>query len=316
MLSRTLRIYFVVFTVYFAMVIDVDAVQLKKTIAVSRFEDGASSGLVGQGMSDQLSDALVASGNFIVLDRRTMYDITSEQDLATGNRAAASETARKGRILPAQILIRGTITEFGADKRTGGTGINVGGVSFGSNKVVGHVGLIIQLIDTTSGQITDSFRVAVEVKDKGKKMNVKYGLIDFNKEEFKKTPLGQATQTAINTAVDEITKRMSRIPFEGRIIKVEGDTIYTNVGSRTGLDELSQLEAFQTGEQLIDPVTGENLGSEAVKVGRLKITSIEEKFSKGTGESGGPFKVGMILKETAIQQTQALNANRLPESAQ
>jgi len=61
--------------------------------------------------------------------------------------------------------------------------------------------------------------------------------------------------------------------------------------------EASVFDVFQWREHLVDPVTGENLGSERTKVGQIRITSVEEKFSKGFGESGGPFKIGMILQQ-------------------
>lgn len=86
--------------------------ELKKTVAVSRFENkaGISSQMkLGSGMADMLADALIQSGKFVVLERQTLSDVIGEQNLAAGSRAAVSKTAQTGKIIPAQILITNNI---------------------------------------------------------------------------------------------------------------------------------------------------------------------------------------------------------------
>ena len=96
---------------------------LKKVVAVSRFENQTSfvdpsSGSSGQalltnGLADQLTDALIQSGRYIVLERQTLTDVIGEQDLATSGRVQQAQSARTGKLTAAQILIKGTVTEFG-----------------------------------------------------------------------------------------------------------------------------------------------------------------------------------------------------------
>jgi len=47
-----------------------------------------------------------------VLERQTSEDVLAEQDLVASGRAAKSKTAQTGKIIPAQILVTGAITEF------------------------------------------------------------------------------------------------------------------------------------------------------------------------------------------------------------
>jgi len=67
---------------------------------------------LGQDFSTQLSDALVQSGKFIVLSRKDLDVVMAEQDLAGSNRFAKSSAAKTGKVVPAQVLIKGQITEF------------------------------------------------------------------------------------------------------------------------------------------------------------------------------------------------------------
>ena len=285
------------------------AAQLKKTIAVSRFEADAagSEAAIGTGMADQLADALIKSGDFIVIERQTLEDVINEQDIAASGRSSASQSAQTGKIIPAQILIKGSITEFDAETSKGGTGLSISGISLGSSKTTAHVAVVLRIIDTTSGEVLDSVRVEGEARAKGVKFGVEKGGVDFGTEDFKKTPLGEATQIAIDKAVIEIAQKLAEVPFEGRIIKIEGDTIYTNVGARNGVAAGAVLQVSSPGEELLDPVTGENLGSEkGFEVGTIKIDSIEEKFSKASAQSGGPFAVGMKLMGSQMEQAQGV----------
>ena len=276
---------------------DVFATDFKKTIAVSRFENKTAQVVVGEGMADQLADALIQSGKFVVLERQTLEDVVAEQDIAASGRAEVSQTAKTGKLVPAQILIKGTVTEFEAEKQGGGSGISFSGVSLGSSKVSAHVAVILRIIDTTSGQVLDSVRVEGEAKGKKMKIGLQIQGVGLGSEDFKKTPLGEATQIAIDKAVLQIADKLEKIPFEGKIIKITEEGIYTNIGSRNNAKVGDTFDAYSLGEGLIDPDTGESLGSERKKVGAVKITSVDEKFSKATAEGGVSLEKGLVLAE-------------------
>ena len=79
---------------------NINRAKFKKTIAVARFEQRAniaSKYALGTGMADQLTDALVNSHNFVVLERQTLSDVIAEQNLAAGARMAKSKTAQIGK---------------------------------------------------------------------------------------------------------------------------------------------------------------------------------------------------------------------------
>ena len=127
---------------------------VKKTVAVFDFKnDSGYRGKIslGQDFSTQLSDALVQSGDFIVLSRKDLDVVMAEQDLANSDRFAKTKTAQTGKILPAQILIKGQITEFEENTSRGGQGLEVKGFKIGSEKTSAHVAVIVQMIDSTTG---------------------------------------------------------------------------------------------------------------------------------------------------------------------
>ncbi len=258
---------------------------LKKVVAVSRFENKTSYGSggawdIGNGMADQLTDALMQSGQFVVLERQTLGDVISEQDLASSGRAMKSKSARTGKITSAQILIKGAVTEYSQSSSGSNSGVSVMGVHIGGGKSEAHVGLIIRLIDTTTSEVLVSKRVEGKAKSGSFGLDVNIGDVGFGTEGFKKTPLGKATQIAIDNAVEAIAEGLRNIPYQGRVILVKGDNIYLSAGKRTGASVGDVFTVYSRGEELIDPDTGEMLGAEEEELGKVKIYSVKEKFSK------------------------------------
>lgn len=297
-LSISLAIVIGVF-VAFWFHLESDAAMFKKTVAVSRFENKSNwrgQWALDRGMADQLTEALVQSEKFVVLERQTVGDVLAEQDLAASGRAAKSQTAQKGKIIPAQILVTGAITEFEHSSAGGRGGLRVGKFTLGGKGGVAHVGLIIRLIDTTTSQVLDSQRVEGKAKSGGLGFTTTIKDVSFGSAGFKKTPLGKATQQAIDSAVAFIISKMEGVPFQGKVVSVKGDKIYLNVGKRNGVHSGASFLVYRPGEIIVDSDSGEVLGSEEQHIGVVRVSQIKEKFSTGTKVQGGKILKGDIVR--------------------
>jgi hypothetical protein len=83
----------------------------------------------------------------------------------------------------------------------------------------------------------------------------------------------------------------------GKIAKADGEMLYVNAGSEAGVQEGDEFTVYRVGEQIKDPDTGEVLGANEVKVGRVKITSIKgPRLSMAAPLSGSGFRAGDTLK--------------------
>jgi len=275
---------------------------LKKTVAVFDFDNDSgyrAKANLGKDFSMQLSDALIQSGKFIVLSRKDLDVVMAEQDLAKTGRFAKANAAKTGKILPAQILIKGQITEFEEKSKGGGQGLSVKGFSIGAKKSSAHVAVIVQLVDSTTGEIVDSKRVEGEAKAGGLSLGYS-GDFDINTSNFKKTPLGKAVQLAIDRATVYIADRMSNMPWRGKVMLVKEDgTIFVNSGENTGMMTGSTFSVYREGEALIDPDTGMELGRDSSRIADIKITEVKEKFSKARvlGAAQMPIGKGDVVQE-------------------
>jgi curli biogenesis system outer membrane secretion channel CsgG len=266
---------------------------LKKTVAVFEFQNDSgfsSIANLGEDFSMQLSDALVQSGKFNVLTRKDLDVVMAEQDLAQSDRMAKANAAQTGQIIPAQILIKGQITEFEENTSGSGQGLSIKGISLGMQKSSVHMAVIIQLIDSTTGEIIESKRVEGEAKGGG--LDIGYsGAIDLNSSSFKKTPVGKAIQITIDQAVDQIAKKLSSVPWKGKVVTVKDGIVFINSGKSAGINNGDTFTIYKEGEALIDPDTGINLGSEKSKIADVIVNDVQDKFAKAEIKSGSADQI-------------------------
>lgn len=270
----------------------------KKLIAVAEFENKTNwAGQVnlGTGMSDQLITALMNTGRYTVLERENITGVLREQDFAASGRTTAEGGAKIGQISRAQILIQGSITEFG-QQGGGGGGINIKGFTFGGSEESAVVGIDLRIYDTTTGQILSSKACRGVAKASGSSIGYSGGDFGFAMGGEARTPMDFAVRAAIQQAVDFITFELSNVPWAGRVAMIKDGLVYINSGRENGINIGDQFNIYKEGEAVVDPESGLTLGSEVTKIGRVEVVSVEEKFSKATPINGAGFDKNDIVK--------------------
>jgi curli biogenesis system outer membrane secretion channel CsgG len=119
--------------------------------------------------------------------------------------AGGTYAAQVGKLIDAQMLIVGSVTEFEQAEKGSGLGIGLSGplagIGLGGKVVEGHVGMDIRLVDTTTGQVLTSKRAEARVSASDVSLTISTRDADFGGDAFNKTPLGQARRSAIEEAV-------------------------------------------------------------------------------------------------------------------
>jgi curli biogenesis system outer membrane secretion channel CsgG len=266
---------------------------LRYSITVTKFPNEASwSGQwdLGDGFTTILTDALQQSGKFIVLgDADMRKEAMAEQDLvATGRMAGGKKAPQVGRMTPAQLLVRGSITHVQNETSGGGGGLSFKGISLGGSKGKAEVNITIYLVDSATGQVKASQKVVGVAGRRG--LGVGYhggalGGLGGNLEGFQKDNVGKACEDAVVQAVEFLTKQLETIPWEGSVMLANADKVVINRGSREGV---AAGQKFQVGksEELVDEDTGEVLDTEMKTVGTIEVTEAKEKIAYCTPLSG------------------------------
>ena len=271
----------------------------KKLVAVGSFENKAgwkSEWNLSEGMEEMLTTSLVQTNRFIVLERPEVKKMLEEQDFGASDRTTKEGGAKIGKVLRAQILVSGAITEFSTKTDDAGIGIATDKFGVAVKQQKAHVAINLRMYDTTTGEVLFSERVEAKAKATG--IAADYHNKDFaiGGGKFKATPLGKTTQECIDKAVFFIASKMQDVEWQGSIVTVKEGKVYVNAGEKTGIVKGDSFVVYSKGEELVDPETGITLGSEEEKAGRITIISVKEKYSIAIIDEGEEFKRGDIVR--------------------
>lgn len=243
--------------------------------------------------------ALFDTGRFVLVERENLGSVILEQDLQqSGRMAAASEVAQTGKLRPARYLATGEVTGVTADQSGQDGGIGFGGLRLGGGQSNAQIELIVKLVDTTTGSI-----VAKEsITGKAGSSKLRVGVSKFgaraNLGSFAKTPMSEAVQDALNQAAKFIAVQMEEFPNTGQVVSEINGQAILNRGSEHNLSEGGTYAMVEPGDEIIDPGTGQILGTtEGKKLGELTIVRVDEKLSYAEVVGGGPVPaVGTVVR--------------------
>ncbi|MCK4754179.1 MAG: hypothetical protein KAS58_03035 [Calditrichia bacterium] len=290
-------VVFFLFVVFCFQAMSQDLSALKKRIAVISFEDRSGYGHnIGRGVADMLVTSLVESDKFIVIERAELDEILKEQGLGQTGLVTPQSAAKVGQLLGLQRMITGSITEFGSKQSKVGGGI--GGFNLGVSTTTARVVVDLRIINVNTGEIVMAKSAEGEDSSTGLD-NVGMDDIDFhNSSTWDNTQLGIASRESIIECVEFITEDMAGLPWEGKIIKASGTTIYMKPGSKGGVQPGMVFSIYRAGEELIDPDTGLSLGSEESKIGEIQYTGdvADGKAGKALVKSGTGFQAGDLVR--------------------
>jgi curli biogenesis system outer membrane secretion channel CsgG len=278
---------------------DVSAGGLRFSIMVTKFENHAGYNGGQFNLSDtwgeMLTDSLQQSGKFIVLGQQDMRDAAmKEQDFAKSGRVAGGDKApTTGNMTPAQLLVKGVITNFQTTSGQHG-GVAFGGVRLGGGGDSAEINAEIYVVDSTTGQVVASKKVLGSVKSSALSVGFTDRNFSGDMGGFKKTNVGTAMEHAIDDAVAFIVTQIPTLHWSGNVVLVKGTQVYINRGSREGV---VAGETFKVGtsEILRDPATGETLDVAFTEKGQIKVQSVKEKIAICTIVSGEGLENGMSV---------------------
>ena len=249
---------------------------------------------IGDGLAAQLATELTRTGCFVVLDRTGLSNVLREQELALAGVVRSETGPRPGGVLGAEVLIKGTVTEFEASKR--GRGINLGlalpnapvGMRLGRNGSMAHVGLDIAVVNATTGEVMHAHRVQADSAAGGWTVGLDHRRGSVGGDSFRKSPLGIAARNALGKAIVHIAEDLSGVPWRGQIIDSIDGQVFVNAGRSSGVEVGTVYRVSKVLRTLVDPATGLVLDTLEREIGALRITAVHAKYS--VAEPVGEFK--------------------------
>jgi curli biogenesis system outer membrane secretion channel CsgG len=260
--------------------------QQRLRVAVFDFQNNSEqsywfSGDLGPALRNMIDTAFsenaTLSKMFSVVERDKLALVLKEQGLASTGALDPTTAAKIGRILGVKYIVTGAISTFTINT-TQGALAKFGGV--GGKLVQAHTRADVRFIDTTTAERVISVSAEGEVKKGG-------GFFRGNSLS-RDAEWGVASETLGNVSknlVDKlVTTGLDRVQtaagaLEGKIIKVDGNQAWINLGSASGLKVGDRFRIISMGEDLIDPDSGAKLGSTEKETGTAEVTEVQDKFS-------------------------------------
>ena len=285
---------------------------VKPTIAVLTFENRAPAMMqsqLGSGMAEQLTERLIATKRYVVIERQYFSQILKELNQSQGAMFRDQGRLQMGQLKHVKYLIRGVITDFGYVETTHGLGRVLGVFGPISYDVVAAT---LTVVDVQTGQNVASISVEGKAKVTNRQGSMKDANVAFGGHAFYKTTLGKATNEMLDNAVREITQVLAERKFHPKVARVDGSMLYITGGEDRMINSGDIYIVRDIPQSVTDPDTGDNLGSIPGRfIGKVQILNVSEKFSYGKILLGDSFAEGQVLYKP--EDDPAYNPNPEPE---
>lgn len=173
----------------------------KPVLGVAEFknESGAAwwSGGVGWELSGMLSNELVSTRAFRVVERSKLQSVIEEQNLGASGRVAAGTGAKIGQLVGADYLVMGTVTSFERDVADSGGGLSFKGFSIGGKKDEAYLAVDLRVVNTNTGEIEYARTIEGRSKGGGIRLSAYRGGFGGSLKNEQKTPTGKAIRAAL-----------------------------------------------------------------------------------------------------------------------
>src|SRR5471032_2655395 len=231
-------------------------VALKRRIGVVDFENKTTYGAnrLGTSASDILITELAKSGKFIVVERDKMDKLMEEQKLGLSGAIDPNTAAKMGKILGLNAIVTGAISQFG--EQTEGSEYLI----TQSKSQVVKCTVDIRVVDAETGQVLYA--------DSGSGLSKKHtgGVLGLGtRAGYDETLEGDALRAAIVKFTNNIITQVEKKPWSCRIADVDGQNIYLNAGSESGMPIGMKMIVLRSGKEIRDPTSGLVIGNAETK---------------------------------------------------
>ena len=225
-----------------------------------------------------IENAIRNGRKFELLTRRAdaLAEIRKEQEFAKSGLTAA-DAAAEGQLSNAQSVIKVTVESFNFGRSASKVPNLEGKYKVSDNA---SISMSVQILDTTKGTVVGAFPVKAS-SSSGTSVSNGIG-----------SPSRVILDQALERAAGNLANQLSDTIFPITVIQAKGKRLWVNRGNVSGMKQGETFIVYEPGEDLIDPQTGENLGSAEMEVGVAKVVRVNPKVTILELTKGEPDSIG------------------------
>ena len=246
---------------------------LKKRLAVVDFIDKTDygKGRLGIAAADILEGELQRSGKFTMVSHSGMDEVLNLQAVGQSGVMDSSTAMQAGRLIGANAIINGSVSEFGIKK----SGISVPGI-IGTRTLVARAVVDLHLIDGTTGVIL------LSETGEGSAETTATKILNIGDEgTYDETLAGKALRGAITSLVGKIVGRMETVPWQGYVLSEENGTVWITGGQDLGMRRGMQFNVTTLPKQVTAP-NGKVYAIPGQTKGALRVEEVMPDISQAS----------------------------------
>jgi curli biogenesis system outer membrane secretion channel CsgG len=275
-------------------------------------------GDLGAVLSDLLLSRLVQDGKFTVIDRTDLDKVIHEQNLSNSDRVDPATAAKIGKILGADAIIIGSVTEFSGEQKESRYGglmriAKVNGLSWDQKTSKVSVAISGHVVNTTTDEVLaaatgegDAVKGESGFQQAGSNSNIGSSTTSKDigsplaNEATAKAIASMATQLEmapeLNTPV--VTAPPPRVGYTGVVADVSGNTLILTVGTTAGIRVGDVVQVSRPGRTIKNPTTGKVLKVIEQPLGKATITQADADSSTASYSGTALIKIDDQVSST------------------
>ncbi|MGE9291026.1 MAG: CsgG/HfaB family protein [Puniceicoccales bacterium] len=263
----------------------VGPVEVNPTVEAKASEQGSllQLGRIVESTDSELINSFQQTRRFDIFARSDLAPILAEQNLAQSGNLDLNDpnTAQAFRLAGVQYLVVTTVNDF-QDYIERATFQAIGKTV---TKRIIRIGAIAKIYDTTTGKLLESTRVNTDLQDIED---------DPNYESAKNGDLSESLVSQLSKKLaDQVANRVVDVLYPAKIVGVTGKVVMFNRGDGFGIAKGDIWKVYAEGDEMIDPDTGESLGSVEAEVGKIRVIDVMPKVTRAE-----------IIEDYGIEQLQ------------
>ena len=221
---------------------------------------------------------LVKTNKFDVLERARMEQLLEEMDLSNTGITDPARAVRAGKVIGVDYFLMGEVSVWTLTTTVKHVPIANRWTREGELRLI----VDMRIVDTRTSKV-----VSAEKGDATLRWREMH-----TSQPGRHAPIEPAKLDDVQRdCVAQLVRKVIDAVYPLRVIAVNSSgEVMVNRGEGAGISEGDVYDVFSEGQELIDPDTGEVLGSEETKVGRIQIGQVLAKFSKAALVAGAAQK--------------------------
>lgn len=246
--------------------------------------DTLSSDRLSMLFTQQLAVGLTQTNKFAVLDRESIIDFAEERQMLVSFDAPLSEQAKLAETIGADYLLVGTITQ--AEIEIIERYLEV--AKFTSRRYKARFNINYRLVDSATKQVVVASTVERYLEDEQvRNLADEEDPAQWDSQQVRDAFLSLVAGEVIEAIIDRV------YPVSIAAATEKGQIVLNQGGER--IVEGMQFDVFAQGEQVVDPDTGESIGSVETHLATLEITRVTHTMSFARVISGDASKLAKGL---------------------